>query len=67
MPAAICRAARGRRGQDDLCAGRGQGPRGFGADAGAGPGHDRPLAGQIDPIDHIRGGGVAAEWGLEKR
>jgi hypothetical protein len=58
---------RAPHGQDDLRAGRGQGACGFGADAGAGPGHDRPLAGQIDPLDHLGGGGMAAERRLEKQ
>jgi hypothetical protein len=63
---------RAPHGQNNLRAGRGQGVCGFDADAdadadaGAGPGHDGPLAGQVDPVDHLRGGGVAAERGLEK-
>ena len=66
MPAAICPAACGRRTARTTSASAQARARAVSAPMPAGPGHDRPLAGQIDPVDHLGGGGVAAERGLQK-
>ena len=69
MPAAISFAAAcGRRtASDDLSAPADASARAsLDADAGACPGHDRRLSGQVDAVDHLRGGRGSAERSLQK-
>ncbi len=53
------------RRHDHPGAGGSQRTRGFHADAGMAAGHDRDLAGQVDALDNVVGGGRGVEAGTD--